>query len=263
MQTNYCCSSKVSIIVPLLNQKDEWLQQNLNAAVSQTVPCEVIVVVSQRTQKSNIELLERMCTEHINLKYIFEEKPSLANAINVGIEEAKGDRIGLSLSDDWLELDAVEKCIKHQTDIVSTGMRLYNDKHEIFSVRIPSIQKYIRLETLEQKAGYLKHFFLFSKAKLIEIGGIDESVGDSLGVDDYDTIWTLLEHNATVTIVQDPLYNYRDHLGERLTLRSHEDRLESLNKILDKHKVGEEEKKRLIVQKQKWFGKPIHVARKC
>jgi len=32
-------------------------------------------------------------------------------------------------------------------------------------------------------------------------------------------IWVLLEHGATVAIVEQQLYNYRDHHGDRLSLR--------------------------------------------
>ena len=145
-----------------------------------------------------------------------------AGAINCGIRRASTDRIGFLLSDDWLESRAVELCLAHDTDIVSTGHTEYLADGV---TKLPDVSRprrkgvFDRLYTLEEKARYLKHFFLFRKAKLLEVGGLDESLGDLPGIDDYDLIWTLLEHDAGVAIVETSLYNYRDHDGERLTLR--------------------------------------------
>lgn len=86
---------------------------------------------------------------------------------------------------------------------------------------------------------------------------MDESIGVT-GPDDYDLIWTMLEHGASVSIVEKSLYNYRDHEGERLTLRSREDQVRDLEKILDKHGVPDCEKKELIKKHSKWYGEPIY-----
>ena len=62
---------------------------------------------------------------------------------------------------------------------------------------------------------------LSEKRALLNVGGVDEHVGLT-GCDDYDLIWTMLERGATVHVLERPLYNYRDHGEERLTLRSRE-----------------------------------------
>jgi hypothetical protein len=73
--------------------------------------------------------------------------------------------------------------------------------------RLPSIDinasevEFDKLSTLERKAACLSHFFLFRRAKVEEVGGLDETLGDAPGIDDYDFIWTLLEHGASVSIV--------------------------------------------------------------
>ena len=117
--------------------------------------------------------------------------------------------------------------------------------------------RFMQLPTLEAKASYLEHFFLFNRSKLLEVGGVDESVGLTRA-DDYDLIWTMLEHGASVSIVGKSLYKYRDHEGERLTLRSKDDQVRDLKKILDKHGVPDCEKNRLIEAHSKWYGEPIY-----
>jgi hypothetical protein len=109
------------------------------------------------------------------------------------------------------------------------------------------------------KASYLEHFFLFRKEKLVEVGGLDESIGDYPGIDDFDLIWTMLEAGATVGIVEKSLYNKREHDGERLTMHSRRKRSANLVKILDKHGVMGRRKRRLLHDHSRWFGKPVHV----
>jgi hypothetical protein len=114
---------------------------------------------------------------------------------------------------------------------------------------------------LEEKASYLDHFFLFRKKKVLDVGGVDELIGLT-GADDYDLIWTLLEHGATVSIVGKSLYNYRDHGEERLSLRKREDQVRDLEKILDKHGVSAHDRNAIVERHSLWYGEPIQAVLK-
>ena len=118
-------------------------------------------------------------------------------------------------------------------------------------------QPFNAFEEIEKRASYLEHFFLFQRARVLGIGGVDPTIGLT-GADDYDMIWALLEHGASVSIVEECLYNYRDHHEQRLTLRDQDQQLKDLGKILTKHKVSEEDRKRLLADKAKWYGRPIY-----
>ena len=165
--------------------------------------------------------------------------------------------MGFLLADDWLDREAVEKCLPYTTDIVSTSLTNYAaDGTTLLGItKKRTIAEFVSLESLEQKASYLSHFFLFKKSALLAVGGVDETIG-STGPDDYDIIWSLLEIGATVSVLQDVLYNRRDHTGERLTLRNREDQIDDLKKILDKHRVTGAEKDRLVRSHSVWFGLP-------
>jgi len=224
----------------------------------------VIVAHSPRARQSNLDLVARLMRESDNLA-LTREKPGrgFAGAINAGIALASTDRIGLLLSDDWLDREAVEHCLCHPRDIVSTGQTSYAaDGVTVLAEisRVPSWLTYEGLPSLDRKASYLSHFFLFRKRKLQEIGGADEDVGDiaGAGIDDFEMIWTLLEHGATVSIVERSLYNYRDHSGERLTLRKREDSLAGLDRILSKHRVAPADRARIVAEHAPWYGEPIH-----
>lgn len=251
-----------TIVIPLLDQTDEWLERCVRSALEQTVGCEVVVVLSPKTRRSNLDLLDALKSQFDNLRVLPREIMGFPGAINAGFVAASADRVGLLLSDDWLDPRAVELCLPHDADIVSTGNRVFDaDGKTMFEEvsRMPRVQHYRQCDTLERKASYLQHFFLFRKKKLEEIGGADESLGDFPGIDDFDMIWVLLEHGATVAIVERQLYNYRDHDGDRLSLRPSGQAAATLERIVEKHGVVEPERAEILRRHSIWFGRPLHI----
>ena len=250
-----------SIVIPLLNQRDTWLRQCVLSAMRQTAPAEVVVMCSPRTCAANLETLRALERQSQRLRTCVQEGDGFAAAINQGFRKAKGGRIGLLLSDDWLRPDAVEKCLACDGDIISTGFTCFagNGVDEFESLSSdPRCSVYRDLATLEEKAYYLTHFFLFRAAKIAEAGGLDESIGDAPGIDDYDFIWTLLEQGARVSIIEERLYCYRDHQGQRLTLRAPVEQEGNLVRILTKHGIRPEEQAEILRRHSAWFGKPLH-----
>lgn len=250
-----------SILVPLLRQDDAWLAQAIRSALAQTVPCEVVVVAAPPTPSSNRAVLAHLMKEAGDQLTAIEAPQGFARQLNEGFRAARTPRVGLLLSDDWLEPDTVEACVGRNADIVTTWKRSYAADGVTELPRLRRQPTHARLDalpTLEAKADYLTHFFLFRRARLLEVGGVDESLGDSPGIDDYDLIWVLLERGATVEIVERFCYNRRDHHGERLTIRPTAEMLATLGRILDKHGVSGAERDELLRAKARWFGRPAH-----
>lgn len=253
-------SYAASIVIPLLRQVDAWLEQCVCSALKQSVPTEVVVVRSEMTPSSNLQVLTCLQRQHEALKIFCERKAgSFPNAINTGFQCAQADRVGLLLSDDWLDESTVAICVRELADIVSTGNAVYfpNGRVNEAACMVPSAARYRSLATLEAKADYLQHFFLFRRETVLR-AGLDETIGNFPGIDDYDFIWSLLERNATVALIAKRLYHYRDHDGERLTLADPQLRQRNLEKILRKHKVSERDAQDIIKRHARWFGKPIY-----
>jgi glycosyltransferase involved in cell wall biosynthesis len=256
-------SVKCSIVIPLLIQNDRWLEHSVISALRQTAPCEVIVVFSSKTPQSNLEVLRALRESSNNLILASDNTAGFPAALNVGFETASAERIGMLMSDDWLDPRAVELCVAQNADIVSTGHTFFAADGVTAFREIdwtPTWERYESLPTLERKASYLRHFFLLRKSMLQEIGGADESLGNLAGIDDYDMIWTMLEHRATVALVAESLYNFRDHGGERLTLKDPQESIRGLERILRKHGIGGDEAARIIPRHSRWYGMPVNEA---
>ncbi|MDH3691712.1 MAG: glycosyltransferase family 2 protein [Gammaproteobacteria bacterium] len=250
---------QATIVIPLLRQVDTWLERCILSALDQTVPAEVIVVPSERTPATSLRLIEHLSKEAEGLRIGRPENEGFAAALNRGIRDASCHRVGFLLSDDWLHPSALRKCLPYDSDIVSTQLSNYAaDGVTALGIerRITS-HEFNQLGTLQAQASYLSHLYLFQRDKLLEVGGVDETIGET-GADDYDLIWTLLEHGASVSIVEEVLYFKRDHHGERLTLRDREAQVNDLHKIFDKHGVYGALRSRLTEKHARWYGRPIH-----
>jgi len=255
---------RASIVIPLRKQSDAWLKQCVESALRQTVKCEVVVVTSPVTPESNRRVLERQQHGVSNLRVV-EREPHMRfpAALNFGIRQAATDRIGFLLSDDWLQPKTVETCLRYDADIVSTSRRFYaaDGRTELKQLRVRhTAGRWSTLNANTERAKFLGYFFLFRRSALARAGGVDETLGDSPGVDDFDLIWTMLERGSSVAIVEERLYNVRDHDGERLTTRNRDEMLVTFNRILDKHGVYGAERDQMVREHSLWFGRSIESA---
>ena len=255
-------SYSASIVIPLLRQRDAWLEQCVRSALAQTAPCETIVVTSRETPHSNRKLLSSLAAQHNNLRVLFRDLPKgFPQTLNFGMRAATAGRIGILLSDDWMEPECVAACLAHAEDIVSTSHHTYHADGVTpveGAARRLRMKDFSQLPSLQAKAAYVTHFFLFRREALERAGYVDESIGDYPGIDDYHLIWTMLEQGASVAIVEEHVFNDRDHDGERLTLADPEQAVRNLEKILLKHGVAEPEFSRLVAGHRRWYGKPLY-----
>ena len=184
-------------------------------------------------------------------------------ALNQAVKRVTTNRIGILHSDDWFEPQAIEACLRHDADIVCTQSHVRSAcGSEIIETSRTTDAGFRDCEDYQSQADYLNHLYVFKRTKLLEVGGVDDRIGLT-GVDDYDLLWTLLENGASMSIVEDPLDNYRDHDNSwRLSLQDPVTQLNNLERILDKHKYAEADRRQVRQQHGRWYGKTISQVRK-
>lgn len=251
-----------SIVTALRRQNDAWLERSLRSALGQTVRAEVVVVTADETPSSNLAVLHRLGSEvGDRLRVYRRPRPGFAVALNEAVRRARGNRIGLLHSDDWLAPEAIEASLDLDADIVSAGKQIWSEgdggELQMQLEWIGSSRKYESLATIEQRARYLTHFLFLSRPLVIAVGGVDESLGDLSGVDDFELLWRMLEAGASAAFTSSSHYRVRDHRGDRLTLQPAADQLVTLARILDKHGVDSASRAEIIPDHVRWYGRTI------
>ncbi|MEP7362751.1 MAG: glycosyltransferase [Acidobacteriota bacterium] len=249
-----------TLLVPLLNQNDQFLTKAMQSAVEQTADCEILVVVSGKTCASNRAIVDRFAGQDSRVRILVQVRPGFPQALNEGIEVSLAARFGILLTDDWLAPTAIEDSLAVDADITSTQMLTFaadgvTPVHRPWKAATNAV--YRSKTELEHQAAYLQHFFLLRKSKVLEAGGVDESLGDTPGIDDFHLIWSMLEQGASAAIVEKPLYHYRDHDGVRLTLQDQRKMVDTMRRIGMKHGLSGSRLDASVERHAIWFGRTM------
>ena len=117
---------KVSLIVPIYGV-EKYIEKFARTALGQTYTDVQFIFVNDGTKDRSMEILETLIEkEYAHLKdrviIVNKENQGLPQARKTGLEHAEGEYILFADSDDWLELDAVEKvmskAVETDADIV-------------------------------------------------------------------------------------------------------------------------------------------------
>ena len=117
---------KVSVIVPVYNV-EKFIDKCLNSLVNQTLKEIEIIVVNDGSPDNSQKVIDEYVKKYPDkIKSFIKENGGQGSARNMGIEKAVGEYISFVDSDDWLDLDTLEKMYflakKDKSDIVICDM---------------------------------------------------------------------------------------------------------------------------------------------
>ena len=189
---------KTTVIIPCYGQA-EFLSEAIESALSQTVPCEIIVV-NDGSPDNTKEIAKKYPVKLIN-----QVNKGLASARNTGIMNASGDYILPLDADDVLFADAVEKL---QQEAEKSGADIIAPEFQTFGMTQTRF-KYGDIPTLEMfwEANRLPYFCLIKKSALLEIGGYQPKM--THGWEDLHLWFDLLRRGKTISLVRESLVLYR------------------------------------------------------
>lgn len=112
---------KYSIVIIIKNTK-KYLSKCLDSIVNQTFRNFEIIIVDDCSDESSQDIVEQYQLPTISIQYIYlKENCGPGGARNRGLQIAKGDYILFIDSDDWIDIDCLQKSIsvleQHQADI--------------------------------------------------------------------------------------------------------------------------------------------------
>lgn len=109
-------TEKVSIITPCMNSAGT-IRQTIESVLNQTYKNIEYIIVDGGSSDETLDIIrEYQPRFHGRMRYISEKDRGIYDAMNKGIRMTKGGLIGIVCSDDYYELDAVEKVVSCLTD---------------------------------------------------------------------------------------------------------------------------------------------------
>ena len=119
---------KVSVIIPVYNV-EKYLEECLDSVVNQTLKEIEIICINDGSIDNSVKILEKYRDKYSNIKVINQKNLGVGRARNVGVKLAKGEYIFFLDSDDYIEVDALEKCYieakQHRLDVVLIDSKSY------------------------------------------------------------------------------------------------------------------------------------------
>jgi glycosyltransferase involved in cell wall biosynthesis len=206
-------SIKVSIIIPVFN-KSEWIIQTLQSVSSQTYEnWECIIVDDGSTDDSWPLISSYVEMNEGNWKIITQTNLGQSRARNAGIEKATGDYVAFLDADDlWMETklqDQVNAFIENPgtTAIFSDYVIFELDKENENRYVIHSSVKNMCIGwmTMRGFGGLIESTGMVKRKDLLILGGFDESLSTSAGLD----LTLRLNSLYSLEIIHKPLVLYR------------------------------------------------------
>ena len=142
-----CMNSKVkvSVLVPVYNV-EKYLSQCLDSLCAQTLKDIEFICINDGSTDDSGNILQAYAKKDSRFKIINKTNSGYGDSMNFGLNEAKGEFIGIVESDDFAEPDMFEKLYSlaydNQLDIVKSNCFFYstkdsaecNEKVDVFDV---------------------------------------------------------------------------------------------------------------------------------
>ena len=140
---------KVSVIMPSLNV-GEYIEQCIESVANQTLEDIEIICIDAGSTDGTLEILKEYEKKDSRIKLLDSDKKSYGYQMNLGIEAAKGEYIGIVETDDYVDTNMYESLYMLASDTDSdmakgTHRLVYEDeKGNICSLTGDYIPGYIR-----------------------------------------------------------------------------------------------------------------------
>ncbi len=233
---------KISVIVPVFNV-EKYLKRCVDSLVLQTFSELEIILVDDGAQDSSGQLCDLYALEDQRIKVIHKKNGGLSSARNAGLSIAQGEYIAFIDSDDYIQIDMMEKMYKkaqeEMADLIVCAYTCYRQEDGELISEKDNVQlecvvdsgtalKYLvenRYNGMVMAWNKLYHRKLFKNIRYPE-GKLHE--------DEY-IIHRLLYLSNKIVFMPDTFYNYMIGNSSITTVKYNVRRLDGIGALLDRH----------------------------
>lgn len=200
----------LSIILPVYNTPNAWLNQAIDSVLAQHSPDWRLVCVDDCSAHPDIarSLAAYAASDDRITVLHHTDNQGIAAATNTGLRAAQSPYVVLMDHDDWLEPEAVGTLLQATktnadliyTDEIITGDEINDLRH--FSARPAFSRDYYLSHP------YFVHALCIRRSLALEIGGFDETMAISA---DVDFVLRLIASAKSIAHIRAFLYRWRTH----------------------------------------------------
>lgn len=128
---------KVSIVVPVYNSQ-EYLDRCLDSLLNQTYLNLEIILIDDGSADQSGDICDRYALKDRRIRCIHQQNQGVSCARNMGLDRATGDCVLFVDSDDWVDLDMVEKMTAVLTEtgsdlVICDCLKEWKTESELYS----------------------------------------------------------------------------------------------------------------------------------
>lgn len=195
---------KVSVIVPVWNV-EEYIEKCLESLVNQTLKDIEIILVNDGSPDNSQKIIDKYVKNYPKkVKSYIKENGGQGSARNYGLKVAKGEYIAFIDSDDYIDLDMLEKMYNkgnfNNSDIVICGNKVVDINYKLIRNEL-AIKYDNELDLLIGKMGVCNKIYKKEILKKLEFR-------TKMWYEDIDYTAKLILDNNKFSFVDECLYNY-------------------------------------------------------
>ncbi|MDG4549491.1 MAG: glycosyltransferase [Candidatus Contendobacter sp.] len=221
-------SNLVSVVIPLYNH-EKFIEAAIKSAINQTISPGEIIVINDGSTDGSHTVMQRLCQEHPQIKYIAQANQGAHAAINTAIQEAAYDYIAILNSDDLYHPKRLETCLKYaladpSVDMIATAIQGIDQEGKPIELVWCNYYKSKYKETNDLFLALVDGNFLFTTSNVF----IKRSVFDRIGTfarfryaHDLDFFLRLITHGKKIVVIDEPLLRYRIHDANTISENYH------------------------------------------
>lgn len=129
---------KISVIVPVYNV-EKYLRRCIDSILSQTFSDFELLLIDDGSKDKSGEICDEYAAKDARVRVFYKENGGVSSARNLGLDNAKGDWITFSDSDDELLPDAFEAVCGYMhegIDMIKTGYQILNEHNQIMETHL-------------------------------------------------------------------------------------------------------------------------------
>jgi glycosyltransferase involved in cell wall biosynthesis len=128
---------KVSVIIPIYNT-EKYLKQCIDSVVNQTLKDIEIIAVNDGSTDGTLSILEMYAKNDNRIKIISKPNAGYGHSMNVGLDNASGEYIGIVEADDFAQLDMFETLYniakENNVEIAKANYMKYFSKKDYYAM---------------------------------------------------------------------------------------------------------------------------------